>query len=218
MIIGIDCGHTLTGEGTGAVGYKDEGKMTREVGNRLMAMLKEKGHTIINCTVDYSKNELADRVSIANKQNLDIFVSLHLNAYKKTTAARGIEVYTYSGGSSAVNIAKRTLNEVIAATGWKNRGHKTADYYVLRNTIAPAFLIELGFCDSKADMDLWNTEKIAKALFKGITNSEYVAPAPSSNKLFRVVCGTYSDRKNAEEQQAKLKKAGFDSFLVAIDK
>ena len=48
MIVGIDMGHTLSGVGTGANGFVSETQKNREVGNRLMAMLKEKGHTVIN--------------------------------------------------------------------------------------------------------------------------------------------------------------------------
>ena len=66
-------------------------------------------------------------------------------------------------------------------------------------------------------MDKWDADKIAKALFEGITNTAYVAPAPvTSETMFRVVCGTYASRENAVAQQEKLKKAGFDSFLVAL--
>lgn len=75
MIIGLDMGHTLSGAGTGARGYVEETVKNREAGNRLMAMLREKGHTVINCTVDKSSNDLADRVYKANAQRLDLYVS-----------------------------------------------------------------------------------------------------------------------------------------------
>lgn len=225
MIIGVDMGHTLSGAGTGAVGYESESAKNRLVGKRLMEMLQEKGHKVVNCTVDYSNNDLRDRANKANAQHLDVFISLHLNAFKMTTSPMGVEVYTYSGGSSAVGKAKAVLSEVVAATGWKNRGHKTAGYYVLRHTKAPAMLLEMGFCDSKADMDLWNTEKIAAAIFKGLTGVAYspnfnkpTNDSSKSNTYFRVCVGSYKDKRNAEEQQAKLKKAGFDSFLVAFNK
>ena len=77
MIIGLDMGYTLSGAGTGARGYVEETVKNREAGNRLMAMLREKGHTVINCTVDTSSNDLYDRTCKANAQRLDLFVSLH---------------------------------------------------------------------------------------------------------------------------------------------
>lgn len=188
MIIGIDMGHTLTGAGTGAVGVVKETDKNREVGKRLIQMLQEKGHTVINCTVDKSNNELKDRVALANKQPLDLFVSLHLNAYN--SYAHGVETYVYSTGSSAYTYAQRIQNELVKQIGWANRGVKTnANLYVLKNTTAPALLTELGFCDNVSDMDKWNTEKIARALFYGITGVQYTGPAPTnttSGSIYRV--------------------------------
>ena len=219
MKIIIDCGHTLSGAGTGAKGVVSETDKNREVGKRLMAMLQEKGHTVVNATVDYSNNDLADRVAIANKhQDADLFISLHLNAFNGS--AYGVETYIYNGSwsdkSRNKTIAQAIQNQL--ATIWSNRGVKEANFYVLRETVAPAVLVELGFCDNREDMNKWNTEKIAKALFKGITGADYIAstPTPSGEVKYRVVCGTYSSKANAEAQQKRLKEKGFDSFLVAI--
>lgn len=176
MRFGIDMGHTLSGAGTSASGYVKESDKNREVGKRLIAMLQEKGHTVVNCTVDKSSNDLADRVAKANAQTLDLFLSLHLNAYKMTTSEMGVETYSYSSSGTARKYAEKVQGELVNKIGWKNRGCKTANYYVLRNTKAPAVLVELGFCDSQGDMNKWNTENISKALFKAITGSEYVAP------------------------------------------
>ena len=53
MKIGIDMGHTLSGEGTGSqgCGYKEQ-NLTRELGKIVIEMLKKEGHTIYDCTVD----------------------------------------------------------------------------------------------------------------------------------------------------------------------
>lgn len=188
MIIGIDMGHTLTGAGTGAVGVVKETDKNREVGKRLIEMLQEKGHTVVNCTVDKSNCELKDRVALANKQKLDLFVSLHLNAYN--SHAYGVETYIYSTSSSAYTYAQRIQVELVKQIGWANRGVKTnKNLYVLKNTTAPALLVELGFCDNASDMAKWNTEKIAKALFYGITGVQYTGPAPTnttSGSVYRV--------------------------------
>ena len=185
MIIGLDMGHTLSGAGTGANGVVSETVKNREVGNRLMAMLKEKGHTVVNCTVDVSSNDLADRARKANAQKLDLFVSLHLNAYQRVSYDMGVETYIYNGSYNGKEENRRYAQAVQTAlvqeVGWKDRKVKEANYYVLRETVAPAILVELGFCDSEADMNKWNTEKIARALFKGITGSVYSAPAPTSS-------------------------------------
>ena len=184
MKIGIDMGHTLSGAGSSAVGVVKESDKNREVGKRLITMLREKGHTVVDCTVDYSSNDLSDRVAKANAQSLDYFVSLHLNAHADGSA-HGVETYIYSGsyqGKEANrSFAKRVNDEIVNKIGWYNRGVKEANYYVLRNTIAPAILIELGFCTNKSDMDKWNNEVLAKALFKGITGTDYAANGTSNS-------------------------------------
>lgn len=221
MRIGIDMGHTLSGVGTGAGSkYASETQKNREVGQKLINILKEKGHIVVNCTVDRSQNDLSDRVAIANAQDLDLFVSLHLNAYVETEKAMGVETYTYSTTSSARPTAERIQSNLVKSIGWTNRGVKTANYYVLRSTKAPAILVELGFCDSKKDMELWNTEKIAVALYEAITNTKYTTTNTSSkgDLHYRVIVGSYKDKSNAISQQDKLKKAGFDSFLEAYYK
>ena len=181
MIVGIDMGHTLSGAGTGASGFVSETQKNREVGNRLMAMLREKGHTVINCTVDKSSNDLYDRVRKANAQKLDLFVSLHLNAFKSTTSEMGVETHIYNGSYSGKEANRKYAQAIQTAlvqdVKWIDRKVKESNFYVLRETVAPAVLVELGFCDSQGDMNKWNTEKIAAALFRGITGTAYVASA-----------------------------------------
>ena len=184
MIIGLDMGHTLSGAGTGARGYVEETVKNREAGNRLMAMLREKGHTVINCTVDKSSNDLYDRVRKANAQKLDLFISLHLNAFKPTTSEMGVETHIYNGNYSGKEANRRYAQAIQTAlvqdVKWIDRKVKESNFYVLRETVAPAVLVELGFCDSQGDMNKWNNEKIAAALFRGITGTAYVA-APVVN-------------------------------------
>lgn len=223
MKIGIDMGHSLSGIGIGASGKVKEVDYNRRLGSRLIEMLREKGHNVVNCTVDSASSvnsQLAGIVQKANAQSLDLFVSIHLNAFNGQ--AYGTETYTYST-SSAKSKAKVINDKVAASCGFTNRGLKTADYYVLRNTVAPACLVEVCFCDNQGDMDKWNTEKIAIAMFEGITGEKYEVKQqdkPSvGDTYFRVVCGSYKDRNNAESRKKDLEDAGFTGvFLDAFKK
>jgi N-acetylmuramoyl-L-alanine amidase len=61
------------------------------------------------------------------------------------------------------------LREIVAL-GFNSRGVKNgAHLYVIRNTSAPAILVECCFCDSRRDMDLFDPEKMANAIVKGLT-------------------------------------------------
>lgn len=200
MRIGIDMGHSLSGPGTGAVGIVKEVDMNRQVGKRLIAMLQEKGHTVVNCTVDYASstdNQLIGIVNKANAQTLDVFCSLHGNV----GGGQGTEVYIWNGSWSAKEsnraIAKKVVDNLVASTGYTNRGVKEANFYVLKATVAPAILVEICFLDSQSDMNKFNVENIAKGIFKGLTGTDYISvsstPSTPAGEHEVVVKGPYTE-------------------------
>lgn len=206
MIIGIDMGHTLTGVGTGAIGnYGKETDKNREVGRKLISLLQSKGHKIVNCTVDKSNNDLADRCRLANKQKLDLFISLHLNSHSDKNA-NGVEVFSLATTGKGREYAIKLSKSLSTMIGWRNRGAKTKNFYVLRNTNDPAVLIELGFCTNEIDMKLWDTHRIAVTIARTVTGETYETSKPTEqtkpqNKLYRVKLngtqiGAYSNYNN----------------------
>lgn len=172
MVIGINCGHTVSGQaGCGAVGYIDESVETRAVGKRLEQIFKSNGHTVIDCTNDYASStseNLNTIVNMANKQSLDLFVSIHFNA----GGGKGTEVYTMNGTQhkEAVNVCT-ALNKL----GFTNRGVKDGSKLaVVRRTNAKAMLIEVCFVDTKSDVELYKSlgaDKVAQAIYSAITGS-----------------------------------------------
>ncbi len=171
MIIGINCGHTVSGQpGCGAVGRIDESVETRHVGKKLMELLRAQGREVVNCTNDYASStsaNLAEICRLANKQYLDLFVSVHFNA----GGGRGTEVYTYGGRTfNAAEDAARN----IAALGFNNRGIKDgSNLYVLRHTSARAMLVEVCFVDTD-DADKYlklGADKLATAICEAITGT-----------------------------------------------
>ena len=183
MIIGVDKGHTVQNGGVcGACGLLKESVENRPVGNKVIEKLRILGHTVIDCSCDYSKDrdeQLATIVKKANAQKLDLFLSLHLNAGGGT----GAEIYT-TNTSRAKEEAKRLIETYCKRTGFRNRGHKYKELYVLRHTVAPAMLLEMAFVDTEADFKKWNdlgAELIANAIVEGITG-QVVQEKPVENK------------------------------------
>ena len=57
MIVGINCGHTVSGTvGSGAVGFLNESNETRRVGYKVMEYLRAKGVTVVDGTEVYTYN------------------------------------------------------------------------------------------------------------------------------------------------------------------
>lgn len=173
MKIVLDYGHCLSGPDTGASGngYREE-VCTREIGKRVRAKLESLGHSIVVVSPDYAlsvSESLRIRVSSANSANADISVSIHLNA----GGGRGTEIYTKNG--STLVEASNILREM-NAIGYINRGIKNGSELALVGGIrTKSMLVECCFIDS-SDMNIYNPEKIAIAIVKGLVGQSVSTP------------------------------------------
>ncbi|MDH2335653.1 N-acetylmuramoyl-L-alanine amidase [Clostridium perfringens] len=222
-IFGLDAGHCTSGADTGAQGngYKEQ-DLTRQVVTYLSEYLENEGHITkyCHCHSASSVNEsLRYRVNKANSLGVDYFVSIHLNA----GGGVGTETYICARGGEAERVAKR-VNSKLVQYGYRDRGVKVGNLYVIKNTNAPAILVECCFIDSASDMAKFNAKSIAKAIAEGLLNKtigEVNKPeskpnnSDSSKTYYRVVVGSYTDRANAVKKQEELKSKGEESFLLA---
>ncbi len=167
MKFGIDIGHNCTPD-TGACGIKNEDLLVMDVGNRVIEKLEALGHEVVNCKPAKAvsvRHSLGYRVATANTNDVDYFVSIHFNAFN--CKAHGTEIFAIS--QAGRNLAQKVLSEIIEL-GFFNRGVKDGSkLFVVKNTDAPAILIECCFCDSARDMKLFDAEKMADAITRGLT-------------------------------------------------
>ena len=177
MKINVHAGHTKQrGKAPGASGKKNggfnESVHNRTVKHYLIKYLREAGHTVYDCTAEgYSTNNNLYRiVEKCNKHKVDLDISLHFNAYNGQ--AHGVETEIYSEGSRAKKYARAVTNMLSNKAGFINRGVKAMPYlYVLNHTNSPAMLIEICFCDSEEDYDLYKKFGGSKAIAKCIAEA-----------------------------------------------
>ena len=149
MLICIDAGHG--GSDPGAVNGKCHEKTAAlSIAKKLGSLLEGAGAKIIYTRNTDKDIELAERCQVANKAKADYFISIHLNA-AAAKSANGIETFAYTTTDAAYKLASAVQKKLIAATGAANRGAKSANYQVLRETKMPAILIETGFISNDAE-------------------------------------------------------------------
>ncbi len=119
-----------------------------------------------------SSSSLRLRVNEANNWPADYFISIHCNA-SVNTSANGTEGYIYSTPSTAYDLSKSIVEEIVRRTGTKNNGIFTnPSLYVLRYTKMPATLIELAYISNFNDAVKLSSDQyqFAFGIYQGVLN------------------------------------------------
>lgn len=137
--------------------------------------LHQKGYRVILTRSRDVFISLTKRTNIANDTKSKLFVSIHFNAFKNPQA-KGIEIYYYNKGSkwrqnASKKLAQTVLDGMIATTGAKNRGVKTGNFHVIRETNMPAILIEGGFVTNPQEHSHLADQKYVEKMARSIANA-----------------------------------------------
>lgn len=238
MIINVHAGHNPHGKlACGAVGLISESLENRRVKDLVVDELRRMGHTVYDCTVEDGTSQTNVLTRIINKCNMhsvDLDVSIHFNS-SSSVGANGTEVYIYDESSKANTYALNVLN-AICSLGFRNRGVKVNKKLAfLRQTKAPAMLIECCFVNSQRDIALYSPHEVAAAIVYGITGTKCIceprAEVEAKNdeldassekidetKIYRVSVldqkGAFHNIENAHNLLVALESAGFKAIIT----
>ena len=187
-VVYLDAGHGGYDPGASYFGISEK-SLTLAIQSRVKAKLEAEGYQVVTTRTSDTYVDLADRSRAANASESDIFVSIHINA-SGSSAAQGIETYyyqpyaeypsrinaTYHANPTRLSMSDTLANAIqsslINATGAQNQGVKRQTFAVLRETTAPAVLLELGFLSNPQEAARLNTsayqETLANAIVAGI--------------------------------------------------
>ncbi len=162
------------------IGYGDFGseeyRMNR-IADILENLLKQNGYKVYRNNPD---NSLKEIVRESNEINPDIHVALHSNASGGATNGRGPEIYANREGIRADTLAKDIYAEIEKIYPEPELGRGvlyTNNLYEVRETLAPAVLLEVAFHDNEQDANwiIQNEQQIAEAILRGIETYFYNA-------------------------------------------
>ena len=171
---------------------------------------------------------LAEEIKECNNFKPDLAIDIHNNA----GGGDGAETFYHYKGGKSKTLADNVLSEIVSI-GQNSRGAKIRkndkgkDYYgFIRETYAPAIIVECAFLDNAKDVQIVDTvpeqQAMGVAIAKGILKTlgiEYIAETKNDadqKPLYRVQVGAYRIKDNAISMQMKLKSAGFDAIIVEV--
>ncbi|MEJ8303280.1 N-acetylmuramoyl-L-alanine amidase family protein [Saccharibacillus sacchari] len=169
-VVVIDPGHGDQDSGGVGITGKLEKHMVLSVSLKVAALLKQEPNIdLIMTRTDDTFIPLDGRVKIAQDAKADVFLSIHGNA--ASSNAGGTETF-YADAKRSKALSDIIQKHVLAATGFRDRGSKQANYLVIRKTTMPAALLEIGFLtnanEEKLMMQDAFQQKVAVAIVAGI--------------------------------------------------
>lgn len=187
----VDPGHGGIDGGTSDRAGFLEKDINLDVALKLRKELKKDGFRVImtrekdESLEEYShinasryKRDLNARKTIIDENKPIVFVSIHVNSSKKTSA-RGVKVYYYPTSTNGEKLAKcicKSVDDIVYKDFLKDNSIRTEaigeDYFVLRETENTGVLVEVGFItnpeDNRLIKDSEYQKRIAIAISEGI--------------------------------------------------
>ena len=218
----IGVGHG--GSDPGAIGNGfEEADLNLSIAKECALTLQRHNVTVLMSRTKDENDALADEIKECNAFKPDLAVDIHNNA----GGGDGVEAYYHYGGGLSKTLAENVLAEIVKI-GQNSRGAKIRknaqgkDYYgFIRQTSAPAVIVECAFVDNKTDIAIIDTlaeqKTMGAAIAKGILKTlgiAYVEEKKTSGKTYRVQVGAYSDKANAEKMQKELISKGYNAIIV----
>lgn len=161
-----------------------------------------------------------DEVKEANASGCDIAVSFHNNA----GGGDGFEGLYYPSKKNTKGKDLAAVCEKYAkALGQNSRGLKPrAELGFLKNTKMPAVILESFFLDNDKDNDIGDTVAeqrafgvaYAKAILEYLGIAYQEEKPSSSSVMYKVQCGAFSVKANAEKLAKELNSKGYRCFIV----
>lgn len=177
-VVWIDAGHGAFDPGKVA-GKIEEKDINLSIALKLQSFLEMGGATVLMTRLDdgalssTKQGDMYTRRVMANASQADIFVSIHQNSFPNTNV-HGAQVFYFNTSDNSRKLAEHIQQQLKEFVGTNQRlqARPNKEYYVLRQTVMPAVIVECGFLTNPNDR--WKLsqedyqERIAWGVYLGI--------------------------------------------------
>lgn len=168
----LDAGHGGKDDGARYSGVKEQYvnlSLVKEIKTQLeqlgiKVILTRKGNYDLASTASKSrkKEDIKKRVEIINEKEVDLFISVHMNAYIDSSV-KGSQIYYKEDNKASFKLANDIHNEMIKITS-QDMGVRIGEYYILENSKKVGVLIEAGFLSNRSDRNNLQDKNYLKKL------------------------------------------------------
>jgi len=167
-LVCLDVGHGGKDPGVTNGNYFEKDYVLK-VANFTMDLLAGDNIPVFMTRYNDSFLTLSKRTEIANNAQSTIFVSLHFNG-AKDPSAHGIETFHFPGSKQGKILASNIQSKMIQTLDGRDRGVKSANFLVLRQTTMPAVLVEPAFITNEKEKNLIISRDFQLDCARAITN------------------------------------------------
>ncbi len=172
-LIVLDAGHG--GKDGGAVGLSgvQEAGINLEVARLVESGLREAGFAVKMTRRDEAalgeskREDMQARREIIRQDGVCAVVSIHMNKFRDS-AIKGPMAFYMKGSEEGNKLATQVITSVCDTIGHPKRPANPGDYFMLRESVAPAVIIECGFLSNASDENLLQDPAHQKKLAAGI--------------------------------------------------
>ena len=172
----VDVGHGGKDPGASSPNGTKEKDVNLQIGLKTQRLLESLGYNVIMTRTEDIFVDLNERANIANRNNADIFVSIHHNSTINNTI-NGLEILYCPMGKGVGKtqdqypFAQAISKGILSNTGGADRGIiQRPELAVVRQTKMPAVLVEVGYLSNAAEEANIINDSYQNKVVQGIVN------------------------------------------------
>ena len=162
----LDLAHhdTIRDEGC-SFGEYNEREISENITLKVKEILESKGITIELTRGKDDVISIADRIALANSNDYDYYISIHVNSSELENKGTGIEAFSCDCWS----LSHKVLEKLEKEFNYQNRGIYESDFYNKRID-SKSTIIEIGFLNNEYDRNnlINHQDRYAKCIAEGI--------------------------------------------------